>query len=598
MPIKYCLLLLLGAFFTLPSNGDLIDFHFGAVTQTGSAVLGNTGDFWNSSNVTNGGPILLQNIQGAASAVSVSWTSGDAWVATKAVYSNTTSTSMDAATSELMRSFISSYQYGSGATNLALNFSGLSPKQPYTLVLFGAGDQIGEGTRFTISGNGTFTGATSGHNRRISGGAGDAYATISVISSDSGSLKISTMQNGYHYAVLNGFQLNSSTTSTASTPPPAMSPPPAVTLTSSGSSSSTASKGSTRSIAWGVCGHPTWSDYANWVAANRVTQMTYLQQLGAKYYRCSFEGGPYPSILDSVVPAAQSSGITVLPILPLSLKPANTAQSNHDTNYQTAYTWATYAISKNYALPYWELGNELENWDLVDVVYDGASANDFPDKTPGGFVAIASGLSGAYQGIKDAYTAGRQSGLTTITPQILYGACYRHWGLLTKIQSYNGSLPCDIISWHWYGPNYGPFNLPISDSNSVSNGRTPAQCLNDFKSHTNPSQPMDIWITETNRSQKITGGALLNGSTGSNTAPQAYQDWAAEGQAIQTNVDSFKAVPTVKGIFVYELFDETLADKSSTSLLASEGYFGLVTGLNGVLKTAFYTYQTEIKQGP
>ena len=36
---------------------------------------------------------------------------------------------------------------------------------------------------------------------------------------------------------------------------------------------------------------------------------------------------------------------------------------------------------------------------------------------------------------------------------------------------------------------------------------------------------------------------------------------------------------------------------SSVSLLASEGYFGLITGLNGTKKNAFYTYQSEIRAG-
>jgi len=210
-------------------------------------------------------------------------------------------------------------------------------------------------------------------------------------------------------------------------------------------------------------------------------------------------------------------------------------------------------------------------------------------------VAIASGLTGADQGIKDAYTAGRKSGLTTITPQVLIGATYRHWGLLSKIQTYdNGTLPCDIISWHWYGPVIGSFTAPINDPDSVSNGRTPAQCLGDFKSPTNPSQPMDIWITETDRMQE-SGTAMLNGSVASNATPKTSQDWAAQASAIQTNIDGIKTVPSVKAIFVYELFDEPKADSSSTALLASEGYFGLITGLNGTLKNGFYTYQAEIK---
>jgi hypothetical protein len=571
MYLKYSLLLLLSFLFTLPSQGALIDFHFGDTAQTGAAVLGTAGDYWNSSNATNGGPVALQTSADAASGASISWTSNDSWAATTTIHSNAKSTPMNVATEGLMSSFASSYQYKAGSnTNLTLSITGLAKSQAYTLVLYGAGDQVHEGTAFTVAGTGTFTGNTSGLNREVSDGAGDAYIKLAVISSAQGTLKVTTQENGYNFAILNGFQLDEAAVAVAPT----------------------------RTIKWGICGHPTWADYADWTPANDTTAMNYLKQLGCTDYRCSFEGADYPSILATVIPPAKAAGVTIMPILPLTLTPSATAATNYTANYKTAYSWATYAIAKGYAVPYWELGNELENDGLVSVVYDGASPNDFPDEQPGAFVAIASGLNGAYHGLKDAYTAGRTSGLTTLTPQVLYGATYRHWGLLTKIQTYLGSLPCDILSWHWYGPNYGAFNLPISDSNSVSNKLTPAQCLNAFKSKTDPSEPMDIWITENNRSQNMGGGVLLNGSTGSNTNPAGVQDWTAEATAIQANVDSFKAEPTVKAIFVYELLDEPKADGDSTEMLASQGYFGLVTKLNGVLKPAFYTYQAEIQAGP
>ena len=175
--------------------------------------------------------------------------------------------------------------------------------------------------------------------------------------------------------------------------------------------------------------------------------------------------------------------------------------------------------------------------------------------------------------------------------------CYRHWGLMSKIQAYNnGVLPCDAITWHWYGPNYGGFNTVVNDTKSAANGRTPAQCLGDFKSKSDPTKPMDIWITETNRSQNTAAG-LLNGSVAAVATPAASQDWTAEATAIQNNIESFKPVASVKAVFVYELYDDGQVDGSSTAYLASEGYFGLSTGLNGTKKNAFTTFQNEIKAG-
>jgi hypothetical protein len=354
------------------------------------------------------------------------------------------------------------------------------------------------------------------------------------------------------------------------------------------------------SFVWGVCGHPTWSDYADWVPGNLQKEMGYVRQLGCTYFRCSFERAYYPAILNTVVPPAQAAGVTILPILPLSIAAKEDGRTNYEANYKTATAWASYAIAKHYRLPFWELGNELENGGLVRIIYDGTAPDQFPDKVPGGFVAIASSLSGAYHGIQDAYAAGRASGETTVVPQMLYGCAYRHWGLLSKIQKYNGSLPFDIISWHWYEPNCGSFNEPIHDGKSFSKNRSPAECLADFKSHTNPGQPMEVWITESNRSVHTRQG-YDNGSVSSTSPGQAGapgQDWAAEAQEIQVTIDDVKKAPTVKGLFVYELLDEPRADGNNPGRLRSEGYYGLLAGLNGPYKDAFYTYQNEIRGSP
>jgi len=349
---------------------------------------------------------------------------------------------------------------------------------------------------------------------------------------------------------------------------------------------------SAQPFAWGVCGHPTWSDYAGWVPQNFSRQLEDVQKLGCSYYRFAFEGAEYPSILKSYVPAAQAAGITILPILPIKIDAKDDAKTNYSRNYGIGFAWASYAIQQKYQLPYWELGNELENSSLVKIVYDGTSPNDFPDKDAGGFVAIASSLSGAYHGINDAYSASRASGETTVVPKMLYGCAYHHWGLLAKILQYNGSLPCDIISWHWYIPMCGSFSSPIHDPKSASNNRSPAECLADFKSHSDPQQPMDVWITETNRSAKTPQG-FLNGSYSTNAKGED-----AEAQAIDTSIADLKKASNVRAIFVYELLDDIQADRSNALRLRDEGHFGLKTTLNGRYKSAFYHYQNDIKENP
>jgi hypothetical protein len=558
------------------AHAQLVNFHFGALTQTGGAALGKTGDIWNANNLTNGNLLPLKDSTGAATSITVSWTSGETNQATGSISSSKTGTPMDVATTPLMCGYAESSAVNATTfTNLSVTISGLAHGKTYTLALYGAGDLIGQGSDFTIVGASTAYIHTLGINRMISDGSGtifgNAYGVATVVASSTGTVKINARENALPYTVINGFQLALGTitpnnTMAATTPAPIK--------------------------IWGVCGHPTQPDYASRLTANVATQMSDLKAVGAGYYRVSVEGQS-PSYLDYLMPQATTAGITLLLDLPVSLVATNNAQTNYNNNYAIGYNWAAYAISKGYAMPYWELGNEPENAINVSVLGDGASPAQFPDKTAGGFVAIASGLQGAYDGVKQAYADGRASGKTTITPQCLIGMCFRHWGLLAKIQAYDGELPCDIISWHWYGPTYGDFNAPVSAPGQPDDGRSAAACLADFKSKTNPAQPMDVWITETNRSQVI-NGSFYNGSTGSLTTPRTSQDFADEATALKATCDSFKKAANVKAVFAYELYDEVLADQSTTALLASQGYFGLITGLNGTKKAAFTTFQTEI----
>ena len=172
--IKYALILGAAAFLAPLSNGDLVDFHFGKATQTGAAALGTAGDLWNAADTTNGGPVLLKDTAGLLTSVSVTWTSADPWAITRPIYSDARNAAMNPATEALMESFALSYSYKPGPTYLALSLTGLASSQTYTLVLYGAGDEKGEGTVFTVNGATTYTGTTTGVGEAEEGTAGCA----------------------------------------------------------------------------------------------------------------------------------------------------------------------------------------------------------------------------------------------------------------------------------------------------------------------------------------------------------------------------------------------------------------------------------------
>ncbi len=123
--------------------------------------------------------------------------------------------------------------------------------------------------------------------------------------------------------------------------------------------------------------------------------------------------------------------------------------------------------------------------------------------------------------------------------------------------------------------------------------RSPAESLAQFKRNDDPSRPMDIWITEMNRSYKPTATSYLNGSYSDNTT---HRDWAAEAESIQATIVDLRKAENVKAIFVYELLDEPTAHGKTSGAQSAEGYIGLMTGLNGERKDAFRAYQKSIQE--
>jgi hypothetical protein len=353
---------------------------------------------------------------------------------------------------------------------------------------------------------------------------------------------------------------------------------------------------------WGVVGHPQAGDYKVWDPASVSTTLDYIQKLGCKYYRCSFDYYTDAQVnLGTIVPAAKARGITILPIVPAQLDGTKDFQYNYDTNYTIAYNHAKFAIDNLYGITYWELGNEMENYPGVSVNYDGSRETDYISNTgyPYGIEAVQGAAFGMYWGIKAAYDDGRAAGKTTIVPQTLLGTGFRHWGLLKKIQNTNNwnFLPCDIIAWHWYNPSHGKFNAAINDPLSASNGRYPIDCLNDFKKA--DGTPKDIWITELGREEKVNGYNLV-GSCVWYVNPEAAnnQNWPLHASNLESGISDLKGYSNVKAIFVYELIDSAATfSASDDATRASTVFHGLVSYLNaGILKDAFYSFRNKISE--
>ena len=185
---------------TVAPNTLNIDVDFGSgATQSGSAVVGAPGDVWNAVAATTG---TIKNTANATlSGVGLTLTSSG-------VNTDTGGTAMDAATSALMQD----YAYGNNST-VTVSLTGLAPyiNSPFTLVIYSAGDNSGQGGILRLvgatGGNTAGTLATSSISRQLSAGPGMAYNTFNGTLTNGTLTFTCTNLTGQQFTEVNGFQL-------------------------------------------------------------------------------------------------------------------------------------------------------------------------------------------------------------------------------------------------------------------------------------------------------------------------------------------------------------------------------------------------------
>ena len=369
---------------------------------------------------------------------------------------------------------------------------------------------------------------------------------------------------------------------------------------------------------WGVNGHPDDSDYAVWNNPEEIRkQLDYLKELGSPYYRISFSASKNdPRILKWLVDEihARQDKVKLVPVVFADVVPSAGYQSNYDAGYAQGKRWAEFALSlpgSQNIITHWELGNEtslarFNGKPMFGLVTDGQGkvvgnplrTDGWEDKIPGSTEAMAGMLRGLYWGIKNAYKA-------PATTQILFGDLWIHFGYVQKLKEVRGAqfLPADILSWHWYAPRFGSFTAPL-----VAGDRTtsPAAYASRFGKK--------IWVTEIGREDKAIqdGKEFPIGGSATNLY-NTNQNWAYQADALMGELNDLVGEPAVTGIFVYQLYDETLKLQKAPLLeKVSQEYHGLVSGeilstpvpagqlpkVARYRKNAFYTYRDYIRSHP
>jgi len=172
----------------------------GTTTANGAAVLGMSGDYWNnfggnyalpSGTLSSSGGLVNSANTGTGITLSTTGSAGE--------YS-------DGGGSPTPGFLMTGYSFG----NITLSLTGLTAYNgdTFTLELYGAGNQVGQGSTFTLSGSSTASDFTSGTTRTIATGPEDSYDTFTGTISG-GTLGIDVTSNGssQNIAIINGFQL-------------------------------------------------------------------------------------------------------------------------------------------------------------------------------------------------------------------------------------------------------------------------------------------------------------------------------------------------------------------------------------------------------
>jgi hypothetical protein len=176
----------------------------GGARQTGAAVLGAAGDFWNQAVTANTFPIVDtgSNTLGGV---------GLALANAGQLYVSPAGPPMDPNTTNLMQGY--AYGYTGGTANVTVSLNNLTEyiNSPFALVVHAVGNASGQGAMLHLTGatggNSTKTLTTSASSRQISAGCGVAYQ-IFMGALTNGTLTLTATENaGQQFTALNGFQL-------------------------------------------------------------------------------------------------------------------------------------------------------------------------------------------------------------------------------------------------------------------------------------------------------------------------------------------------------------------------------------------------------
>jgi hypothetical protein len=229
------------------------------------------------------------------------------------------------------------------------------------------------------------------------------------------------------------------------TPTPSASPSPSPTPTPTPTPSPPPSGAD---LVWGVNGHP----FTAYPGITYEQQLDLLVQLGVKDYRVNLRASTAFDDLERILPVAAARGITILPIVTPDFSLQN---DSAEIIYARSRTFSE-QIARRFAgrIKVWELGNELENYAIIQPCEMRDDGTQYPCAWgPAGGVGPLeyygprwAKVSAALKGMTEGVKAADPSALRAIGT-----AGWGHSGAFDRMKA--DGIQWDISIWHQYQLN-------------------------------------------------------------------------------------------------------------------------------------------------
>jgi Domain of unknown function (DUF4214)/Glycosyl hydrolase catalytic core len=216
-------------------------------------------------------------------------------------------------------------------------------------------------------------------------------------------------------------------------------------------------------IIWGANGHPLIS----YPGVPIEDQLDALRDLGMRSYRVDITDTTYIAELRDIVREARARGITILPVVTPQF---DLAQESVEDLEKKAYGLAFALVSSfKGQIPVWELGNEMENYAIIQPCEMQDDGKEYPcSYGPAGGVTSLEYYGPRWQKVS-AVLKGLSRGAHDADPNVRRALGTAGWGHLGAFDRMKADgIEWDISVWHMYGedPEWAfkklkEFNKPI-----------------------------------------------------------------------------------------------------------------------------------------